>query len=83
MHSIIRWAYQEELPHKLYLFYSNRRLEDAAFLASFQQLASRNPRFTFVPTLTNSAEPGRMNEAASIQPCWRDIWTICEIPSTT
>jgi ferredoxin-NADP reductase len=31
-HSIVRQADRERLPHQLYLFYSNRRPEDAAFL---------------------------------------------------
>lgn len=38
MRSIIHWATQERLPHKLYLFYSNREAEDAPFLVhSFQR----------------------------------------------
>lgn len=30
--SIIQWVTRERLPHKVYLFYSNREPEDAAFL---------------------------------------------------
>ena len=33
--SIIYQATQERLPHKLYLFYSNREADDAAFLKEF------------------------------------------------
>jgi ferredoxin-NADP reductase len=36
--SIVRQADHEQLPHKLYLFYSNRRPEDAAFLDTLQTL---------------------------------------------
>jgi len=50
--SILRQATQERLPHKLYLFYSNRDAEDAAFLEEFESLAAQNPNFIFVPTVT-------------------------------
>ena len=50
--SILRQATQERLPHKLYLFYSNREAEDAAFLEEFESLAAQNPNFIFVPTVT-------------------------------
>lgn len=50
--SILRQALREKLPHQLYLFYSNRRPEDAAFLAEFESLDKSNPRFIFVPTMT-------------------------------
>src|SRR6266481_3936310 len=36
--SILQWATQERLPHKLYLFYSNREAEDAAFLEEFESM---------------------------------------------
>lgn len=48
--SMILGATERKLPHKISLFYSNRRPEDAAFLKEFQNLA--NPNFTFVPTMT-------------------------------
>lgn len=35
------------------LFYSNRRLEDAAFLKELRVLSDTHPRFVFVPTMTN------------------------------
>ena len=54
IHSIIHWASQEHLPHKLYLFYSNRAPEDAAFLEELEVLATRNRSFTLVPTITRS-----------------------------
>jgi ferredoxin-NADP reductase len=57
MRSILHWAAQERLPHKLYLFYSNRHLEDAAFLEEFEDLATKNPCFRFIPTLTGVESP--------------------------
>lgn len=65
--SILDWAAQERMPNKLYLFYSNREAVDAAFLEEFEALAVRNPRFTFVPTITRLTysawrhETGRVN----------------------
>ena len=52
VHSIIHWATQERLPHKLYLFYSNRSPQDAAFLEDLEGLAMQNPSFTLIPTIT-------------------------------
>jgi ferredoxin-NADP reductase len=50
--SILQSATQERLPHKLYLFYSNREADDAAFIEELQGMAAQNPNFTFVPTIT-------------------------------
>lgn len=50
--SIARWAAHQKLPHRIVLFYSNRRPEDAPFLDELAGLASANPNFTFVPTMT-------------------------------
>src|SRR5436190_23417087 len=45
--SIVRQADHDRLPHKLYLFYSNRRPEDAPFLETLQKLEKSNPSFRF------------------------------------
>jgi ferredoxin-NADP reductase len=50
--SIVRQAAADKLGHKLYLFYSNRRPEDAAFMKDLQALETQNPNFHFVPTMT-------------------------------
>jgi ferredoxin-NADP reductase len=52
MRSILHWATQERLPHKLYLFYSNRDVADAAFLEELETLAVQNRNFTLIPTVT-------------------------------
>lgn len=57
--SMIRQATAEKRPHTLYLFYSNKRPEDAPFLEELQKLAHANPRFHFVPTMTEVARSGR------------------------
>jgi ferredoxin-NADP reductase len=58
--SIIRQATQEEAAHQLWLFYSNRRPEDAPFLDLFVQCAKDNPRFHFIATMTE-IEKSRRN----------------------
>ena len=50
--SIVRRAAYEKLPHRIFLFYSNRRPEDAPFLEELRSLARRNAHFTFIPTMT-------------------------------
>lgn len=50
--SILQWANEERLPHKLYLFYSNRDLDDAAFMQEFEAMTAQNPNFTLIPTIT-------------------------------
>lgn len=47
--SILQQATQERLPHKLYLFYSNREADDAAFLDEFENMTMQNPNFTLIP----------------------------------
>ena len=50
--SILRQAAQEKLAHLLYLFYSNRRPEDAAFLVDLEVLAKLNANFIFIPSMS-------------------------------
>mgnify|MGYP003581094937 CR=1 FL=1 len=50
--SIVRRSAHEHLPHRILLFYANRRPEDAPFLDEFRGLEHENPHFTFVPTVT-------------------------------
>jgi ferredoxin-NADP reductase len=50
--SIILQAAKSKLAHKLYLFYSNRRPEDAAFLEDLQKAEQENPNYKFIGTMT-------------------------------
>jgi ferredoxin-NADP reductase len=50
--SILQHAAQERLEHKLYLFYSNRNANDAAFMEELESLGAQNNNFIFVPTVT-------------------------------
>jgi ferredoxin-NADP reductase len=54
--SIIKDALKRKLSHRIILFYSNRRPEDAPFLTELQQLAKEHKNFTFVPTMTDSED---------------------------
>ncbi len=49
--SMILDAAHKNLPHRLLLFYSNRRPEDAAFLDEFRQLEKSYANFSLVPTM--------------------------------
>ena len=54
--SIVRQANHDRLPHKLYLFYSNRRPEDAPFLDALQNLEKTNPNFRLICTMTEMSK---------------------------
>jgi ferredoxin-NADP reductase len=67
--SIVRQADHDRVAHKLYLFYSNRRPEDAPFIEVLQNLEKTNPKFSFIATMTDvppskkrwNGETGRIN----------------------
>ena len=50
--SILKNAAYEKLPHQLFLFYSNKRPEDAAFLKELQILEKENHNFKLIATMT-------------------------------
>lgn len=52
--SMARHASHERLAHRIYLFYSNRRPEDAAFLAELQDLEQRNPNYHLIATMAET-----------------------------
>lgn len=54
--SMARDAAARTLAHSIWLFYSNTRPEDAAFLDELQQLAAATPSFHLVPTMTDVAK---------------------------
>lgn len=57
--SIVTDATRQRLPHQLYLFYSNRRPEDAPFLDALQRLAAENANFHLVATMTQMEKSSR------------------------
>jgi ferredoxin-NADP reductase len=54
--SIVRQADRDRIPHKLYLFYSNRRPEDTAFLDTLQTLETTNPNLHLICTMTEMSK---------------------------
>lgn len=51
-YSMIKDALQRKLPHKISLFYSNRRPEDAPYLNELQDLAEQNSSFKLIATMS-------------------------------
>ena len=54
--SMLRQATKDQLPQRLVLLYSNRRPEDAAFLAELQQIEQHNRNFRLVATMTQMSQ---------------------------
>lgn len=57
--SIVHRAAKEKLPHHIYLFYSNRRPEDAPFLEELQALERENPHYKLIASMTEMAKSHR------------------------
>jgi ferredoxin-NADP reductase len=57
--SMVRQAAKDKPPQLLYLFYSNRRPEDAPFLDLLAALPAQNPHFHFIATMTAIAKSRR------------------------
>ena len=57
--SMIKDAIERKLPHTIFLFYSNRRPEDAPFLDELQNLAKQNPSFKYIPTMTQNQKSAK------------------------
>ena len=57
--SMIKDATERKLLHKIVLFYSNRRPEDAPFLDELQNLAKQNPNFKLIATMTEPEKSAR------------------------
>ncbi len=59
-YSMIKDAIERNLSHKMFLFYSNRRPEDAPFLEELQKLAKRNPNFRLIATMTEAEKSTKL-----------------------
>jgi ferredoxin-NADP reductase len=57
--SIVHWAAKEKLPNRIVLFYSNRRPEDAPFLAELQRLEKDNPNYRLIASMTEMEKSHR------------------------
>lgn len=65
--SIAVCAAHAKRPHRLFLFYSNHRPEDAAFLDELGNLQGMNPNYRFIATMTKRSgtwrgESGRISK---------------------
>lgn len=50
--AILKEAAHQRLPHRLFLFYANKRPEDCAFLEELQRLEQANPNYRLIGTMT-------------------------------
>lgn len=57
--SIILQTLHDHVPHRILVFYSNRKPEDAAFLDELAASCDKNPSCTFVGTMTRTEASGR------------------------
>jgi len=57
--SIVVRAAKEKLPHRIFLFYSNRRPEDAPFLDELQALQNQNSNYKLIASMTEMAQSHR------------------------
>jgi ferredoxin-NADP reductase len=57
--AMARDAAQRRLPHRIFLFYGNRRPEDAAFLEELSALEKANPRFRLVAAMSEAEKSAR------------------------
>lgn len=58
--SIVLQAAQDKLPHKIFLFDSNNRPEDAVFLDELMAAEKLNPNYTFIGTMTQMEKSERV-----------------------
>jgi ferredoxin-NADP reductase len=54
--SIVAQAAKDRLPHRVFLFYSNRRPEDAAFLKELEENQATNPNYRLIGTMTDAGK---------------------------
>ena len=57
--SMVVRAAHEKLPHRIFLFYSNRRPEDAPFLEELEALQKQNPNYQLIATMTEMEKSKR------------------------
>src|SRR5579864_4688194 len=57
--SILLNAAKEKLPHSIFLFYTNRRPEDAAFLNELQELEKKSPNYKLIACMTEMKKSQR------------------------
>jgi ferredoxin-NADP reductase len=79
--SIISDASKRGLLHKLFLFYSNRSPEEAAFRSELIELEKQNSKFKFIETITDTkhspwnGEKGYINQEMILKHIKTDVLT--------
>ncbi len=58
--AIVFHAAREKRPHRIFLLYSNRRPEDAAFLDELENLEKENPNYKLIATMTGMEKSQRV-----------------------
>ena len=77
--SILLHVAKEKLPHRIFLFYSNRRPEDASFLDELQKLEKNNPNYKLVACMTGmeKSQHSWPGEGGLISQAYRNIsWVV-------
>jgi ferredoxin-NADP reductase len=64
--SIITQSTHDKLNQKIYLFYSNKMLQSAAFIDELYKFAEINKNFIFIPTITANVDKGFKGETGHI-----------------
>ena len=74
--SIILQATHDKLAHKLWLFYSNHRPEDAAYLDELRDVEHQNPNYKFIGAMTDMPKSQRpwQGETGHITPQMLTKW---------
>jgi ferredoxin-NADP reductase len=57
--SIVLQAAHDQLPHRIFVFDSNNRPEDSAFLYELTEAQRKNPNYTFIGTMTQMEKSSR------------------------
>lgn len=58
--SMIKDATERKLPHKLFIFYSNRTPEDAPYLNELKMFEKQNPNFKLIATMTETEKSSQV-----------------------
>jgi len=64
--SIVAQATHDRAGHHIVLLHANRSVDDAPFQADFLRFAEQNPKFRFVPVVTDSVPPSWKGESGRI-----------------
>jgi ferredoxin-NADP reductase len=57
--SILWHAARQKLPHRIFVFFANRRPEDAPFLRELQELEKQNPNYKLIACMTEMEKSSR------------------------